>query len=673
MTSFTEVFGGSAVSPADVAYAAYDLPGTVPGTQFYWPQFSDGQTNVVARFMSITVAASAGFGPVLPDATLASVGFDTIIFNAGSDAFAVLSSVGNIVVINPGDVFYLLLTDNSTPQGTWTTFQFGVGTGSAVASELAGAGLVALAGLLAVNMNAVMVSASYTLTLAARDILQVWTGGSGTITLPPASAAGNGFMFPFANNGSGSVTITPVGGDEIDGGSTSVFTQTQSGFVISTGTGWVTVGKGIQNTFAVTLLNLNVAGSSNVTETSAQAQNIIQQFTGVLTGNINVIVPNTVQIYYIYNNTSGAFSLQVKTAAGTGITVTQGSHAILYCDGTNVLNAFTATITSTLTIPAGSASSPSLNVSGSLTTGLFSAAANTISVAAGGNEVTRFASAASAVNYITQTSAAIGNGVTIGAAGVDATIPINIAGKGVASTVNITNPVTTGGTIDGATIGASSQGTVKGTTITATTGFAGNLTGNVTGSASLNLQIASNLSDVANAATSLTNLGGLSSATAASTYAPLASPPLTGNPTAPTQTAGNSSTRIATTAFVNGTALTLATGTTAVTQAEGDSSTKVATTAFANPSQSLTSNGFFTLPGGGIIAWGTTPSIGTGSHAFSFPNAFPNNCFSAHFQPTNNGSTSAIVVSSGSLTASGCTLQNNTGNGQAFLFLAVGN
>lgn len=32
--------------------------------------------------------------------------------------------------------------------------------------------------------------------------------------------------------------------------------------------------------------------------------------------------------------------------------------------------------------------------------------------------------------------------------------------------------------------------------------------------------------------------------------APLASPALIGNPTAPTQTAGNSSTRIATTAFV---------------------------------------------------------------------------------------------------------------------------
>jgi hypothetical protein len=39
-------------------------------------------------------------------------------------------------------------------------------------------------------------------------------------------------------------------------------------------------------------------------------------------------------------------------------------------------------------------------------------------------------------------------------------------------------------------------------------------------------------------------------ATAVATKADLSSPPLTGNPTAPTQTAGNNSTRLATTAFV---------------------------------------------------------------------------------------------------------------------------
>ena len=52
--------------------------------------------------------------------------------------------------------------------------------------------------------------------------------------------------------------------------------------------------------------------------------------------------------------------------------------------------------------------------------------------------------------------------------------------------------------------------------------------------------------------------------------------------TATTQSAADSSTKVATTAFVNGTALTLASGTTATTQSPGDNSTKVATTAFVN-------------------------------------------------------------------------------------------
>ena len=49
--------------------------------------------------------------------------------------------------------------------------------------------------------------------------------------------------------------------------------------------------------------------------------------------------------------------------------------------------------------------------------------------------------------------------------------------------------------------------------------------------------------------------GFLSAATAAATYAPLASAALTGTPTAPTPTAGDSSTKIATTAFVTSTCL----------------------------------------------------------------------------------------------------------------------
>ncbi len=58
--------------------------------------------------------------------------------------------------------------------------------------------------------------------------------------------------------------------------------------------------------------------------------------TGALTGNRNVIVPNSWQATVFCNN-SGAFTTTFKTAAGTGIVVAQGKRAILVADGTNVV------------------------------------------------------------------------------------------------------------------------------------------------------------------------------------------------------------------------------------------------------------------------------------------------------------------------------------------------
>jgi hypothetical protein len=55
----------------------------------------------------------------------------------------------------------------------------------------------------------------------------------------------------------------------------------------------------------------------------------------------------------VTNATTGAFTLTVKTAAGTGVAVTQGSASILYCDGTNVVAADTAGIAVPILIAQG--------------------------------------------------------------------------------------------------------------------------------------------------------------------------------------------------------------------------------------------------------------------------------------------------------------------------------
>lgn len=77
-------------------------------------------------------------------------------------------------------------------------------------------------------------------------------------------------------------------------------------------------------------LALSVAGSADVTITQAQSANIYHTLSGVLTGNINYIVPNAGGFYFINNSTTGNFSITVKPASGTGIVVPQGQTSMVF-------------------------------------------------------------------------------------------------------------------------------------------------------------------------------------------------------------------------------------------------------------------------------------------------------------------------------------------------------
>lgn len=75
--------------------------------------------------------------------------------------------------------------------------------------------------------------------------------------------------------------------------------------------------------------------SSDVTLTAAQARCRFIILSGTLTGNRNIIVPNSGE-WVVYNGTSGAYSITVKTSAGTGEIVAQSANKIFWADGTNV-------------------------------------------------------------------------------------------------------------------------------------------------------------------------------------------------------------------------------------------------------------------------------------------------------------------------------------------------
>ena len=88
-------------------------------------------------------------------------------------------------------------------------------------------------------------------------------------------------------------------------------------------------------------LSKSVTGAATVTLSDAEVSNPVIAFTGALTANQVVVIPNTIKrLWAIYNNTTGAYTLTVKTASGAGVTVAQGKRNLVYTDGTNVYDGF---------------------------------------------------------------------------------------------------------------------------------------------------------------------------------------------------------------------------------------------------------------------------------------------------------------------------------------------
>jgi hypothetical protein len=375
--SFTNTFGGTVVYPADVSYRAVALTANVTLT---WPTELATNTNVVASIMDVT-PSGAGLTIRMPDASQASVGQTALFFNVGASSFTVADNSGNTIqTIASGQAWQIYLTGNVTVNGTWRPIQYGVGTSSASASALAGAGLKAITTTLNQAAPTTLLSADYTLTSVDRARVIVWNGGAGTFTMPSAAAAGNDWFFDARNSGTGGLTIQPAGGELINGQANLVFNPGDSARIITDGINFYTIGYGQSATFSFDYVSISLTGEpSPYTLAGTNLNRIAYQFSGVLTANMQIIVPNTIQQYWIRNTTTGSYTLTVKTSGGTGVVVVQNGASILYCDGTNVVQAETANLSVPVAISQGgtgatSAGSALVNLGGtSLGIGLFTA------------------------------------------------------------------------------------------------------------------------------------------------------------------------------------------------------------------------------------------------------------------------------------------------------------
>jgi len=254
-----------------------------------------------------------------------------------------------------GQTFQIYLTSNATVNGTWQSFQFGASTSAASAAALAGYGIKAIATTLNQSSPVTSISTTYTAGAADRASTIVWTSGSGTLNITAAATLGNDWFAMVRNSGTGDLTVDPNSSELINGTTTLTLSPGDSAIIVSSGSQFYTVGFGRSATSTFSLISIDVAGSGNYTLSTNQLGYTAYVFTGVLTGNREIIVPASVNQYWVTNNTTGSFTLGIRTAAqaSPGVLLNQNARAIFYCDGTNVVDADTSTVSLPVSIAQG--------------------------------------------------------------------------------------------------------------------------------------------------------------------------------------------------------------------------------------------------------------------------------------------------------------------------------
>lgn len=270
-----------------------------------------------------------------------------------------------------------------------------------------------------------------------------------------------------------------------------------------------------------TTLTKNVVGG--ITLSVAEAFNPIVSMVGTLTANVSVIVPVTSRLWLFLNNTTGAFTVTVKTTAGSGVIVAQGANRFLYANGVSVVGTDTDMSGASLDGTLGG------TISGAVTV--------TSDLVVGGNLV---------IN---------GTTTTVNSTTTTLRDPILTLGGNVAPTVNDAKDRGIeyrwhNGTVGKVGFFGYKDSTGKFTFIPDAvnnsevfSGATGTISASVDGTATNVtgvVAVANGGTGATTAPTALVNLGA----------APLASPALTGLPTAPTASTTTNSTQLATTGFV---------------------------------------------------------------------------------------------------------------------------
>jgi hypothetical protein len=349
MTTYTEVFGGNTISPAQVGYRAISLTADLT---LVWPLDAPTDAEIAAQKMNVTPDQA---GWTMPSALLVSPGQDVLFFNPSAFTFNVVDSTGGAITsVAAGISKYVYLKTNTTAAGTWQVITYGVGSSSPDASALEGLGVEAIATTLNWASTVETKNANYTLAANDRASTVVSTGGAITFAFTAAATLTDGWIVLIRNSGTGTLTLDPDGSETIDGASTKSLAIGESCLVVSDGSNLYTVGYGRSATVAFSAVNINLAGTGTYTESASEVASQVQNFTGLLTGARIVQYGTAAGYWFVYNNTTGAYTVTCRVDnLDSGVAITQGNYSIIRSDGTNMTVAFSSTSGTVTSVATG--------------------------------------------------------------------------------------------------------------------------------------------------------------------------------------------------------------------------------------------------------------------------------------------------------------------------------
>ena len=338
-TSYTRIFGGQNVNPASLSYVSYF---SETDLVLVWPFNAPPNADVAADKIDATMYLE-NLRITLPPANQVSVGQDVLIRNTGTETFFVNDAGGSeIGSVASGEAWYFVLTDNADVAGVWYAIEFGAGTSSATAASLAGAGLRALANRLDQNLLTTTLAGDYAVTQNDRATVLQNQGGTVAYTFASAATLGNGWFAYVINAGTGSLTLTPAGGQSIDGQTSKVLSPEETLIVFSDGSNLHTLGYGRPAVATVSAAAIGVSGAGTYTLNDAELIAQVQDYTGTLTGSRIADYSGVVGYWFVFNNTSGSHTLTARVSSlDPGAVLPQGAFTILRSNGTNMDIAFT--------------------------------------------------------------------------------------------------------------------------------------------------------------------------------------------------------------------------------------------------------------------------------------------------------------------------------------------